>query len=134
VGRETNSVVKACAYATLAALIASGCTVVTVDGAHPSTQRLFGTLQIAPTNPHDASVLYSRGFGFVPGHDGLTVGYRRELVITLPAPGDCQMVIVTGRSISPAMQNVLSQLQAKGGNPCVVTSDGRRLRADNSGP
>jgi hypothetical protein len=77
----------------LCAAFISGCTVIEVHGAQPSTSYHFGVLRIAPA-PEAGSVAYrARGVGFVPGLNGLTFGYRREDAVLVVDPNDCRLVV-----------------------------------------
>jgi hypothetical protein len=112
---------------TLAAAVA-GCTTVTVTDARLRPSRYFGVLKLSEVDPSAAAVVAVNGFGLVPGRDGVTLGYRREITITIPSASDCRLVILADQNLEAPLTRLLQSLAKEGGNPCVFTNRGRRLQ------
>ncbi|MGZ8286840.1 MAG: hypothetical protein ACXW27_16010 [Allosphingosinicella sp.] len=75
------------------ALLASACTIVRVDGPARVTSTHFGVLRIQP-EPGAGMVAYrTRGFGLVPGPEGVTLGYSKAEVALAYDPLRCQSIV-----------------------------------------
>ncbi len=116
------------ALAGLAAWLLAGCTTVEVVGAKP-TKRLwaFGVVKLAP-DPAASPVMLiaSRGFGIVPGADGVTLGYRKDLQAFISDPDKCRVIFFSSPSDAVRDPMTLALAAAlKEEELCVVTSGKR---------
>lgn len=71
----------------------TGCTIVRVEGAAPSTSVYLGTLKIEPQPGAGLMILRTQGFGLVPSAHGMTFGYRREVAAWVYDPARCQVIL-----------------------------------------
>lgn len=114
--------------AMLAVCLTAGCTTVEVVGAKPP-RRLWalGAIRLeADPASSPIMVMASRGFGIVPGPDGVTLGYRAETRAVISNPEDCRVVFFAAPADlvrDPLARTLAAQL--KEGELCVVTSSAR---------
>jgi len=91
-------------------LAMSSCTIVQVNGANPVTSFHFGVLKLEPAAGAGSLSYRSRGFGLVPGLNGVTIGFAREDTVIVFDPDDCRTVVFDAPS-----DELLSNVVAAGG-------------------
>jgi hypothetical protein len=86
--------------AALRAIIALGwafgltaCTVVRVDGPARVTRVYPGIIRVEPDTGHSMLAYRSRGFGIVPGRNGLTLGFAGETAVSIASAEECRIVL-----------------------------------------
>lgn len=114
--RETRIAVLAAVCLAL-----GGCTVVHVHGAS-SVQRTswMGSLQVVGMKPDGWRAVASEGVGIVPGFQGLTIGYRKEVMVTSD-PGECRIVFIIEERVDiRSVDGLIKELELKDRSICSI--------------
>lgn len=82
-----------CMICLLAFASQSGCTIVRVDGPANVSQVRFGVIRIVPTDQAEMVAYRSVGVGIVPGHNGATLGYAQQTVVSVGAEESCRVIL-----------------------------------------
>jgi hypothetical protein len=94
----------------------ASCTIVQVDGPAKVTRIYPGVLRIEPAADNSMIAYRSRGFGIVPGHNGVTVGFAGETAVAMADTDQCRVILfdpdpATIGELAALLQPVISKQQ-----------------------
>ena len=104
--------------------LASGCTIVRIEGAERAHVTKFGVLQIVPKVDAKVVAYTSKGFGIVPTLRGATVGYSAETGVIQTDLEACH-VVVFRLPKDPAPKKIWEKLLSSSRDICYVKGDAK---------
>lgn len=104
----------------------AACTSIHVEGAGAVTNRwAFAPIAIHPAEGSSVTVIRSKGFGWVPHGDGVTLGYHKELRVMVSNPDACQVFILEPDSSTKDFERLIEVLKAAGMSLCSITKEAK---------
>jgi len=111
------------AFALLPLWTLGGCTTLHVfgaDGAHTTTHRFPGFVDIKFDSPSGALGYIRTSYGVGASSDGITLGYGRTAAVRITNPEACQaVVLVTSAEAAQEVYRLLAELGARGQGLCI---------------
>lgn len=104
----------------------AACTSIHVEGSGVvSTGWAFAPISIHPAEGIPATVIRSKGFGWVPHGDGVTLGYHNELRVMVVKLDACQLFILEPDLSAKDIERLTEVLKATGISLCSIPKEAK---------